>query len=110
VTSPSSATPAEHLLANVQRPHEHAGAAVDEARHQPLVEGVAETILQSARLGLPLAGVAQPVGTGGDIGQGADRGEAARQGVDVAGLVIQRLVLAGDPVVGMRSARLVRCS
>jgi hypothetical protein len=50
------------LGGDVQRAHEHAGAAVDEAGHQPLVEGVAQAVLELAGARLPFAGVAQPVG------------------------------------------------
>jgi len=70
--------------AALQALEQRLGAPVDEALRQPLVQGVAQPVLDGARPLLPVARRIQPVRSIGDVGPGADVGEARDQGVDVA--------------------------
>ncbi len=67
-----------------QAAQQRAGAPVDEALHQALVQGVGEPVLQRAGAPLPALGIGEPVGAVGDIGERAHAGEARRERVDVA--------------------------
>jgi hypothetical protein len=73
----------EHRLL-FQAPHQHAGAAVDEPRRQPLMQRIRKTILYRARAVLPMQRIVQPVRPVGDEGPGADMRDAVGEGVDVA--------------------------
>ncbi len=90
----------QRIAGQVQAAHQGAGAAVDEPLHQPLVQGVGQSVLQRAGLALPVRRVAHPVAAIGHIGQGPHPGQARRQGVDIAVQPVQALELALDPVVG----------
>ncbi len=81
-----------------QPAHQHAGAAVDEALGEPLVQRVGELVLDRARDALPVLGIGEPVGTVGGEGPGADMGDAVRQRIDVAFGMVGVLDLAGEPV------------
>ena len=67
-----------------QPPHQHAGAAVDEALGQTLVQRIRQLVLDRAGDALPMLGIGEPVRTVRDKGPGADVGDAVRQRVDVA--------------------------
>ena len=49
-----------------QPPHQHAGAAIDEARGETLMQGVRELVLDIARDALPMFRIRQPVGPVGN--------------------------------------------
>ena len=81
------------------------GAAVDKALDEPLVQRVGQGVFDDAGPGAPVIRVADPVGTVRRIGPGAHIGKACRQGVQLAGRLVQPVQLAGHPVVGKVAAR-----
>ena len=81
-----------------QPPHQHAGAAVDEALGQALVQGVGQLVLDAARDALPMLGIGEPVRTVGREGPGPDMGDAVDERIDVAIGAIRLRDLAGEPV------------
>ena len=93
---------------------QRAGAPVDEALHQRLVQRVGEPVLELAGAALPGRRVGEPVGAVGDIGERAHAGEAHRQRVDVAvgavegartGPASSPRACAGRPGSGARTGR-----
>ncbi len=67
-----------------QPPHQHAGAAIDEALGEPLVQRVGELVFDGACDALPMLGIGEPIRPVGGKGPGADMGDARRQRIDVA--------------------------
>ena len=63
------------LAVAVQTFEQRLGAPVDEALGQPLVQGIAQRVLDRARPLLPVERVVEPVRAVGDVGPGADVGE-----------------------------------
>ena len=47
-----------------QPPHQHAGAAIDEALGQPLVQRIGQLVFRRARDALPMLGIGQPIRRG----------------------------------------------
>ena len=86
------------LGAALQALEQHLRAAVDEALGQPVVQRIAQRVLDRARALLPVRRIAQPVGVVGDVGPGADVREPRDQRVDVAGRALEPRDLVGDPV------------
>ena len=74
------------------------GAPVDEPLGQPLVQRIAQLVLDGARPLLPVARGIQPVRAVRDIGPGADVGQPRDQRVDVAVGTFEPGNLVGDPV------------
>ena len=85
---------------STQAAQQRAGAPVDEALHQRLVQRVGEPVLEGPRPALPGWRIGEPVGAIGDIGQGAHPGEPRRQRVDVAVGPVESGELALHPVFG----------
>ena len=81
-----------------QPPHQHAGAAVDEALGQPLVQRVGQLVLDAAGDALPMLRIGQPVRPVGDKGPGADMGDAVRERIDIAVGAVGLRHLRGEPV------------
>ena len=81
-----------------QPPHQHAGAAIDEALGQPLVQRVGQLVLDRARDALPVLGIGEPVRTVRRKGPGPDMRDAVRERVDVAVGAVGLRDLAGEPV------------
>lgn len=63
---------------------EDAGTAINEALGQPLVQRIAEAILNVPRLVAPMPWIFKPIPTVSDEGPGPDLADAVRQRVDVA--------------------------
>ena len=71
--------------------HQRAGAAIDEALHQPFMQGVGQGVLDLACAAAPVIGVVCPVGAVCGIGPGAHIGEPRGQRIDIAGrLALER--------------------
>ena len=83
----------------VQRLQQRRCAAVDEAAHQRLVEGVGELVFDLACAAAPCLGILEPVATVGGVGPGADLGEAVLQVVDLAFGAVEALDLLVHPLV-----------
>ena len=83
-----------------QAAQQRAGAPVDEALHQRLVQRVGKPVLEGPRPALPGLRIGEPVGAIGDIGQRAHPGEPRRQRVDVAVGPVESGELALHPVFG----------
>ncbi len=79
-------------------PHQHAGAAIDEALGEPLVQRVGELVLDRTRDPLPMLGIGEPVQPVGRERPGPDMGDAIGQRIDVAFSVVGEVDLAGEPV------------
>jgi hypothetical protein len=74
-----------------QPPHQHAGAAIDEALGEPLVQRIGQLVFDRARHLLPMFRIREPVGPVGCKSPGPNVRDAGRQGVDVAvGAIGQR--------------------
>ena len=67
-----------------QPPHQHAGAAIDEALGQPLVQRIGELVLDAARDACQCSGIGEPVGTVGREGPGPDMRDAVGERIDIA--------------------------
>ena len=80
--------------------HERAGAPVDEALRQALVQRVRKPVLDRARAPLPVGRVLQPVGAVRDERPRADVGDAVGERVDVAVGAVGEGDLLGEPVLG----------
>ena len=89
----------QHRLLS-QAPHQDAGAPVDEAAREALVQGVGQSVLYPTRLALPMQRIEQPVGAVRHEGPGAPLGDALGQGVDVAVGAVDHRHVAGEPIVG----------
>ena len=83
-----------------QPPHQHAGAAVDEALGKALMQRIRELVLDAARDGLPMLGIGKPVRTVRHEGPGPDMRDPVRQRVDVAVGPVGLRDLGGKPVGG----------
>src|SRR5690606_8672506 len=79
-------------------PHQNAGAAVDETLRQPLMQSIAEPVLDVARLFAPMRWVFKPVLAVGDKGPCADLAHPVGEGIDVAGSMVAEPYLLGNPV------------
>ena len=86
-----------------QPTHQHAGAPIDEALGEPLVQRVGQFVFDRARDALPVLGINQPVGTVRRKSPGPDVGDAVRQRVDVTVVAVCLFDLACEPVVRDRS-------
>ena len=93
-TSPVLLMSVSSAVFSRRRPHQHAGAAVDEALGQALVQRVGELVLDRARDALPVLGIGEPIRAVGREGPGADVGDAVRERVDVAVGVVGLVDLA----------------
>ena len=82
-----------------QAAQQGAGAPVDEALHQRLMQRVGQPILERPRAALPGLRIGEPVGAIGDIGERAHPGEARRQRVDVAVDPVETGELALHPIL-----------
>ncbi|MNI37028.1 hypothetical protein D3C73_911010 [compost metagenome] len=94
----------QHVGAHVQRSHQGRRAPVDEARRQPLVQHVAEPLLQRLGLVAPALRLIHPVRPIGDVGQGPHPRQPRRQLVDLAVVAVQVVEARGDPVLGQPPA------
>ena len=81
-----------------QPPHQHAGAAVDEALGQPLVQRIGQLVLDRAGDALPMLRIGKPVRAVGDESPGPDMRDAVGEGVDVAVGAVGLGNLAREPV------------
>ena len=95
----------EHRVLS-QPPHQHAGAAVDEALGQTLVQRVGQPVLYAAGDALPMLGIGEPVRTVCREGPGPDMGDAVRERIDVAVGAVGLRHLRGEPVVGIVPSRI----
>ena len=87
------------LVLVLEAAHQRAGAPVDEALRQLLVQRVRQAVLDRARAGLPVLGVGEPVGAVGHERPGADVGDAVGERVDVAVGAVGEGHLLGEPVL-----------
>ena len=81
-----------------QPPHQHAGAAIDEAFGQPLMQRIGQLVLDRAGDPLPMLRVGEPVRAVGDESPGPDMRDPVGEGVDVAVGSVGLRHLAGKPV------------
>ena len=84
---------------------QRAGAAVDKALHQFLVQGIGQPVLDFPGPAAPVVGVACPVRTVCGIGPGAHVRQAGGEGVDITGRLVQPLQLGIQPGVGQVPGR-----
>ena len=87
------------LVLLLQPAHQRAGAAVDEALGEPLVQRIGQAVLDGARAVLPVLGIGQPVGAVGHERPGADVGDAVGKRVDIAVGAVGERHLLGEPVL-----------
>ena len=87
----------EHCVL-AQPPHQHAGAAVDEALGQTLVQRVGQPVLDAARDALPVLGIGEPVRAVCRKGPGPDVGDPVRERIDIAVGAVRLRNLRGEPV------------
>ena len=87
------------VLFGVERLQQRRCAAIDEAEHQRLVEGVRELVLDLARAAAPCLGVLEPVAAVGGVGPGADGGEALLENVDLAFGAVEGFDVGVHPLV-----------
>ena len=81
-----------------QPPHQHAGAAVDEALGETLVQRVGQPVLDAARDALPVLGIGEPVRAVCRKGPGPDVGDPVRERIDIAVGAVRLRNLRGEPV------------
>ena len=82
----------------IQAAQKRAGAPVDKALHQGLVQRIGEPVLEIPRPALPGLRIGEPVRAIGDIGKSAHPGEPRRQSVDIAVGPIEARELPLHPV------------
>jgi hypothetical protein len=80
-------------------PHQHAGAPVDEAFRQSLVQRIGKPVLNRPGDALPVVGIAKPIRSIGRERPGSDMRNPGRKGIDVAVDMVCRRDLVSKPVV-----------
>ena len=79
-------------------PHQHAGAAVDEALGQPFVQRIGQLVLNRARDALPMLRIGKPIRTVGNESPGPDMRDPVGERIDVAVGPVGLRDLTGEPI------------
>ncbi len=86
------------IILELKAAHQMAGALVDEALGQALMEGIGELVLDRARPFLPMVGIVEPLGPVGHEGPGAHMGDPHGQSVDIPFRAVQPVQMPGQPI------------
>src|SRR5690606_17854202 len=88
------------ILILAQTFHQDAGAPIDKALRQSLVERVRQPILYITRALLPMRWIVKPIGPVGHIGPGPHMGKAGGERINVPVGAVKLANLARKPVIG----------